>query len=217
VYRRWKYFLAGAFLLISALGLCGGCRTATQTASYLPETQGVTEDIQPSLQIETADTPSEEQIRLTNEEGKELALENLHKYAEMSEEIIACINTYRHENGLAQLEQDDTLTLLAMQRTAENAYMDWMEIILDDEGMHHLRPDGSRVSTIFSFYELYGTYGEILGRRQLSVSEVIEDWKASPEHNACMLSSSYERIGAGVAQNEAGEYYFAAEFFTEKK
>lgn len=154
----------------------------------------------------------EDGILLTNEQARAVARKNITDYEEVSEEILNLINDYRKANGLANLEKDNTLEFIAMHRAAENAHMEWMETVSDNDGTHHLRPDGTYVSSIFSQYEKYGNYGEILGRRQADAKEVFEDWQLSEEHNNCMLSDMFLYFGSGVAQASNGDFYFVVEF-----
>lgn len=152
-------------------------------------------------------------VSLTDEQAAVLAQDNLTTYKDIKDELIDAVNSYRTENGLEKLKEDDTLSVIAMHRTAENAHMEWMETITDEDGtIHHIRPDGSYISTVYSYYKKYGEYGEILGRRQKSVTDVIEAWKNSPQHNSCMLSDEFKYIGAGIAYAENGDIYYAVEF-----
>lgn len=152
-------------------------------------------------------------VSLTDEQAAVVAQDNLAAYKDIKDELIEAVNSYRNENNLEKLKEDDTLSVIAMHRTAENAHMEWMETITDEDGtIHHIRPDGSYISTAYSYYKKYGEYGEILGRRQKSVSDVIEAWKNSPQHNSCMLSDEFMYIGAGVAYAENGDIYYAVEF-----
>ena len=154
-----------------------------------------------------------EGVSLTDEQAAVLAQDNLTAYKDIKDELIEAVNSYRTENGLEKLKEDDTLSTIAMHRTAENAHMEWMETITDEDGtIHHIRPDGSYISTVYSYYKKYGEYGEILGRRQKSVMDVIEAWKNSPQHNSCMLSDEFKYIGAGIAYAENGDIYYAVEF-----
>lgn len=156
-------------------------------------------------------------VLLTDEQAQALVRNNLTEYEQIAEEIAVLITDYRKKNGKGMLMLDATLSFMAMHRAAENAHMEWMEVTTDAEGTHHLRPDGTRVVTIFQDYELYGTYGEILGRRQESPSEVFMEWQLSQEHNDCMLSEDFTHFGVGVAQSAQGDFYYAVLFFHEKE
>lgn len=152
---------------------------------------------------------------ISNGRGLVLASQNMIIYEKQAEELCGLINAYRLENGLDLLRTDYTLTQIAMHRASENAYMDWMEVLEDETGTHHLRPDGSSIAELFRYYGKYGNYGEILGRRQQSIEEVFEDWKMSQEHDACMKNGEFEQIGAGMARADNGDYYYAVVFLKE--
>lgn len=143
------------------------------------------------------------------------AVANLDEYREIRQSLLELINNYRVENGLDSLQEDTILDFVASYRATENAAANWMETYIDDEGIHHLRPDGSSVVQLYRKYAKYGTYGEILGRRQLSVEDVFHDWQMSDEHNECMLKTDFLCIGVGIAKADNGDYYYAAEFLKE--
>lgn len=143
------------------------------------------------------------------------AVENLELYQEMRQKLLERINNYRLENELNSLQEDTILSFIASYRATENAAANWMETYKDDEGIHHIRPDGSSVIQLYRKYEKYGTYGEILGRRQMSIQEVFHDWQLSDEHNACMLKTDFLSVGIGIAKADNGDFYYAVEFLKE--
>lgn len=192
-------------LMLAVLSLCVlGCSVdaGTEKLMSVSVTEGGTE---------TKDTDKNE----ANQKWREMASENIVSYRENVIALCGLINGYRLENELSELELDDTLMKLAAHRSTENAYYNWMEAVEDENGTHHIRPDGSGIEELFVFYEKYGTYGEILGRRQKSIEEVFQDWKNSPEHDACMKKEDFELIGAGIARADNGDFYYTVVFLEE--
>ena len=87
--------------------------------------------------------------------------------------------------------------------------MDFMEVSSDG---HHIRPNGQKASTICSYYNLFGSYGENLGRYQASPSEIVLGWHNSAAHYSCMTNTKYTKVGIGVAKDSQGYIYWTAIF-----
>lgn len=210
--RKIKIFAAIFFYIF----LCGCGQTEKEVSN---EASGRDFDmLQAGEAMETAGEFENVQVEsafLSDAFGRELAAENMVLYQTQAQELCALINDYRRENGLNILETDDILMQIAMHRASENAYTNWMETVEDENGIRHLRPDGSGIEGIFRSYDKYGTYGEILGRRQQTAGEVFEDWKSSPQHDACMKKEEFEQIGVGIARAENGDFYYAVVFLRE--
>lgn len=151
-------------------------------------------------------------VMLTDEQAEEIAKENYETYQSEVNELYGYINEYRNENGLEQVELDELLCLMAMHRSAENAHMEYMETEEIDGVLRHLRPDGEPASTICNVYGVFGNYGEIMGRRQMTPLEIFEDWCESQPHSECMLNDIYSRVGIGLCQSAKGEWYWTAIF-----
>lgn len=145
---------------------------------------------------------------LSNEQGNAIAMNNKVVYDSYVKEVYALINQERTAAGVSSVTYDDTLTLMAMHRAAENAYIDWFET----DGIHHIRPNGEYASSICDYYKQYGSFGENLGRYQASAVEIVQGWHDSPAHYQCMISRKYKRVGIGIAQDSEGYYYWAAIF-----
>lgn len=154
-------------------------------------------------------------VALSDEQGVIVAKTNAQKYSSMAQEVYQLINNYRVENGLQSLAYDNKLELVAMQRSAENAWVEYFKVTVIDGKSHHLRPNGLKASSIFSVYGLTGLYAENMGRYQATPYEIVlgeYGWKNSASHNALMLSTSYTKIGVGIAQDSEGYYYWTAVF-----
>lgn len=147
-------------------------------------------------------------LALTDQQANSMAYQNSLTYVGYTNEVVSLINQERISAGVPTVENDSTLTIVAMHRSAENAWMNWIEVA---DG-HHIRPNGQKASTICNYYGLFGSYGENLGRYQLSSSQIVMGWHDSAAHYACMTNAKYTRVGIGVAQDSEGYFYWTAVF-----
>ena len=123
-------------------------------------------------------------------------------------QVIAGINAKREAAGVAAVTYDVTLTDMAQVRASENAANDYFVI----ENGKHKRPDGRNASSICEDYGQSGSFGEVMGRYQETPDEIVTGWYNSASHYACMTSSKYNRVGAGIASDSEGYLYRVAIF-----
>lgn len=121
-------------------------------------------------------------------------------------EIIALINAYRAENGLPAYAQNAILMQTAQGQADYQASIG---------SVTHEGPGGTRPrdrayaagygggNTIFISEIIYGN---TTGGPETAVGW----WKTSQIHNDTMLASTYQEIGAGVAQDSNGRTYYTA-------
>lgn len=147
-------------------------------------------------------------VALTDNQANAMAYQNSSKYSPYVNEVVELINQDRTAAGVPALSNDSTLTIVAMHRSVENAWIDWIQV---SDG-HHIRPNGQKASTICSYYNLSGSYGENLGRYQSSPQEIVLGWHNSAAHYTCMTNKKYTKVGIGVAQNTEGYLYWTAVF-----
>lgn len=145
---------------------------------------------------------------LSDNIAHQFALENQVKYANFASETLELINAYRVESGVPALEFDDTASILAMHRAAENAWVNCFITATINGNMRHIRPNGRIAATVMEYYNVNVIYSENMGRFQRNPEEIFTGWKESPAHNKLMLSNSATKGGIGVAQNSAGYYYW---------
>ncbi|SEW45556.1 CAP domain-containing protein [[Clostridium] fimetarium] len=146
---------------------------------------------------------------LTDDQANSMAYQNASTYAEYVNQVYTLINQERTAAGIPSVSKDNTLTIVAMHRSIENAWMNFMEVSADG---HHLRPNKLKASTICSYYNLYGSYGENLGRYQSSPSDIVSGWHNSAAHYSCMTNAKYTKVGVGVAKDSEGYLYWTAIF-----
>ena len=123
-------------------------------------------------------------------------------------EVIALINAYRAENGLPAYKENGTLMQLAQGQA------DYLASIVTSSDVH-AGPGGTRPRDR-AYNAGYG------GGATIFISEIVKYginetpqsavswWKTSQPHNDTMLASTYVEIGAGVATDGNGRYYYAA-------
>ncbi|MDD3239627.1 MAG: CAP domain-containing protein [Lachnospira sp.] len=153
-------------------------------------------------------TEPEKQSLSEDDLNHEQAQLNASTYRSYINEVYRLINNERTVAGSGAVSLDDTLTVMACHRTVENAKNDWMKV----EGGHHVRPNEQNASSICTYYGQNGSFGENLGRYQVSPEEIVTGWHNSQAHFNCMTNPKYTRVGIGVAQDSEGNYYWAAIF-----
>lgn len=123
-------------------------------------------------------------------------------------EVIALINSYRAENGLPAYVENSLLTQLAQGQA------DWIASQVQTNDIHagpgDTRPRDRAYAAGYGggqtiFISEIAKYG--LGE---TASSAVAWWKQSADHNPTMLASTYIEIGAGVATDGNGRYYFVA-------
>ena len=103
--------------------------------------------------------------------------------------LIEAINYRRVDKGLSVLQASDYLTELA--RTRSQDMVNWGYF-------SHTNPDGHLVFWMLQWpTPYYG--GEIIGRTNLDMANLINAFMESPAHKRCILNPHYDFIGAGEA------------------
>lgn len=111
--------------------------------------------------------------------------------SDYASEVLALVNAYRAENGLAALVLDRSLCRAADIRAEEIKSV-----------FSHTRPDGSGWVSVLALLGIeYSGAGENLACGQSSPSEVMNAWIASSGHRANILGSSFTKIGIGVSSD----------------
>lgn len=111
-------------------------------------------------------------------------------------ETLNIINSIRINNGLAILTMDNTLIKIASIR-AEEITTNWS----------HTRPDGSEWWTIYSDFNIKGSFGENLAYGQDTSHEVVEDWMNSETHKDNILNKTFTKTGIYVYEYNGIKYW----------
>ena len=114
-------------------------------------------------------------------------------------ELFRLVNQYRKDNGIQELEFDDTLAKLAYVRAKEQ---------IEKEG--HTRPDGTRFLTVFEEYGCsYNGAGENIAiGTEATPERMMNGWINSPSHNENMLRPYWGKGAIGLYTDENARDYF---------
>ena len=166
----------------------------------------------------TEGEPSDEVVSViiykTDDDYYAIAQSNACIYASEISQVYDLINQERANVGVASVAYDPTLTIMASHRAAENADATFFLVA----GGHHRRPfeiaenTFKEAKTICYYYGQYGSFGEVMGKGQRTPQGIVSGWHNSQAHYNCMVSSSYTRVGIGVADGSDGKRYWVAIF-----
>lgn len=127
-------------------------------------------------------------------------------------EVIALINAYRVDNGLPALVENPILYSIA-QGQADYLISQPMGTVGDvHEGPGGTRPKDRAVNAGYGGGAGVSVSEIVKGGIDENASSAMAWWKTSPPHNNTMLSSFYGEIGAGVATDNNGRWWFVANF-----
>jgi len=123
-------------------------------------------------------------------------------------DILAGINAQRTAAGMAPLQLDPSLVMVARERSndmAQNGYF------------AHVSPTGDTAFSLMDRYGIpYAWAGENLARNNYpddeSVAVALRDWMASQGHRDNILGPHYQTVGVGAAVDGAGMKYFTLVF-----
>jgi len=123
-------------------------------------------------------------------------------------DILAGINAQRTAAGMAPLQLDSNLVMVARERSndmAQNGYF------------AHVSPTGDTAFSLMDRYGIpYAWAGENLARNNYpddeSVAVALRDWMASQGHRDNILGPHYQTVGVGAAVDGAGMKYFTLVF-----
>lgn len=118
--------------------------------------------------------------------------------------FLSLINSYRQQNNLGTLVEDQNLTNAAC----------WLAADLEKNGFKHTDSLGRNMSQRLTDFGVTGgsraenIFSTTSGS---SANYAFDAWKNSPGHNANMLGAAYTRIGIGRA-NVSGKWYWTTDF-----
>lgn len=124
-------------------------------------------------------------------------------YGSSAQAVLALVNRYRAQNGLAPLALDKSLCKAAETRAREIV-----------TSFSHTRPNGASCFTVLSESGIaYANAGENIAYGQDSANEVMNAWMNSSGHRSNILSSAFGHLGVGVYQSGGTLYW--AQLFTD--
>ena len=119
-------------------------------------------------------------------------------------ELVAGINAYRAQAGLAAVTMTQALDTAATMRAVE----------IDYSGceLSHYRLDGSKFSSAILYCGVsYTACGETLARNYGSYAEALQAWMDSETHRNIILNGTYTHVGVGYC-NDRGHLVWVLEF-----
>ncbi|TGD24591.1 hypothetical protein EGT49_02245 [Companilactobacillus suantsaicola] len=132
---------------------------------------------------------------------------------EVANKIISLVNEYRQQNGLNTLNTDVNLTAGAVARANTEAdhvnSTGKMNAANHDEFIAQTQPDLNRYDSSDMAENLAINGGSTADEL---AKALVDQWKASPDHNATMLDKSMTDIGVGVKQLDSGSYVAIQDF-----
>lgn len=128
--------------------------------------------------------------------------------ADMEQAMLRVVNAERQARNLPPYTVDQQLTLMAWERAQDMATRNYMS---------HVTPEGETLRARFRAMGWSTPYvSENIYLSTQPASQAVErtmSWfMGDPPHRAGIVSSSYNRIGVGVAQNRSGWYIFVQVF-----
>ncbi len=114
--------------------------------------------------------------------------------SEFSNQVIQLVNEQRVQAGLAPYAADSQLSADAFVRAKETTTL-----------FDHTRPNGAGFETAVTVE--WQTVGENIAWGQNSPESVMSAWMNSPGHRQNIMSSSFSKIGIGVAEKDGTLYW----------
>lgn len=125
-------------------------------------------------------------------------------YSSFQNQVVQLVNQERTSRGLKALTVDSALTNTATLKSQDMAKLGYFD---------HTSPTyGSPFDMMKQFGISYRAAGENIAYGQTSPAQVMQGWMNSEGHRANILSTSYTKIGVGIAQNSSGRYYWTQQF-----
>lgn len=139
-------------------------------------------------------------------EVKDAASEEADKQTEFQREVLRLVNAERENAKLNPLKVSEDLDKAAAVRAAEASSL-----------FAHKRPDGSKVSTVFSKFNIaYSSAAENLAFGYSDAAKLVSAWMDSKGHRANILNSKLELASVGVFEDEGGKVFVALLFVAPK-
>lgn len=126
------------------------------------------------------------------------------EFSSWSEEVVHYVNIERENNGLEHLEQDFSLSQLAIIKAQDMINRHYFE----HKSPYYGYPWD--LATLFD-YE-YTSLGENIARNFQAPKDVVDAWMESPSHRENILRENYTNIGVGITTDDNGNYYWVQMF-----
>ena len=124
--------------------------------------------------------------------------------AAFENEVVRLVNVQRGKCGLAPLHVNSDLSCIARYKSQDMANKDYFS--------HVSQTYGSPFAMMSDFGISYISAGENIAYGHKAPADVMAAWLSSSGHKSNILSTSFDMIGVGVAQNSEGTYYWTQMF-----
>lgn len=136
--------------------------------------------------------------------GQVLNIPDISDIKSLENQVIKLVNAERTKKGLSPLKANWQLSRIARYKS--------QDMINKNYFSHYSPTYGSPFNMIENFGIRFSAAGENIAMGQKTAAQVMNSWMNSSGHRANILSSAYTEIGAGVAKNKSGVYYWTQMF-----
>ena len=136
--------------------------------------------------------------------GQKVTIPSIDNITKFEEEVVRLVNAERAKVGQPALTQDANLTAIARLKSQD---------FIDKNYFAHQSPTyGSPFDMMKKYGVKFTAAGENIAKYQRTPAEVMNAWMNSAGHKANILSSSFNKIGVGVAKDSKGNLYWTQLF-----
>lgn len=144
---------------------------------------------QPKQEQPTQQAPAEPQAPKQEEEQSQNQSQQLSQY---EREVVELTNNERTNNGLAPLQIDEELSVVAREKSDDMSARNYFD--------HNSPTYGSPFDMMRSYGISYKAAGENIAKGQRTPEEVVNAWMNSPGHRENILNGNFTHIGVGFVE-----------------
>jgi len=144
---------------------------------------------QPEQEQPVQQTPAEPEAQDQTEQQN---LQESQQLSQFENEVVALTNQERVNNGLAPLQIDEELSVVAREKSNDMSARNYFD--------HNSPTYGSPFDMMQSYGISYRAAGENIAKGQQTPQEVVNAWMNSQGHRENILNSSFTHIGVGFVE-----------------
>lgn|SRR5690625_2559824 len=144
---------------------------------------------QPEQEQPVQQTPAEPEAQEQTEQQNQQESQQLSQF---ENEVVTLTNQERAKNGLAPLQIDEELSVVAREKSNDMAAKNYFD--------HNSPTYGSPFDMMQSYGISYRAAGENIAKGQQTPQEVVNAWMNSQGHRENILNSSFTHIGVGFVE-----------------
>lgn len=131
----------------------------------------------------------------------------LDKFNKYQEEVFNLVNIEREKNGVPELKFNKKISNVATVKSQDMINKDYFD--------HESPTYGSPFGMMSDFGITFFAAGENIALGYTSPKSVVEGWMKSPGHRENILSSYFNELGVGIAQDSKGRLYWTQMFILD--